>query len=72
MTMDSQQLQYSIQQIEHGLRQLRQDERDAEDELTRRRDARLRQEGALIVLQQMAQQQGQQQAQHTHEHEGNE
>lgn len=51
--MNANQLHETIHQLEAGLAQLRQQERDAEDELARRRDARLRQEGALMAFQQM-------------------
>lgn len=63
--MDTQSLQNSMAQLETGLRQLRQAEREASDELERRTEARLRQEGAIMAMQQLLRAA----QEHTHEDE---
>jgi hypothetical protein len=53
--MDAELLQQNITQLDAGLRQLKQAEREAREELERRTEARLRQEGAIMVMQQLLQ-----------------
>jgi len=44
-----------IQKLEQGLRAVLQQERDAQDAVQAARDARLRQEGALLAMRELAQ-----------------
>lgn len=53
--MDTVQLKRMLEQVEGGLQHTVENERAAELELARRRDARLRQEGAVLLLRQLMQ-----------------